>query len=140
MKERVEMKFSMSYVFGLSCLAFAMAGCQMKDSGAEATQATHAVFNSGGNPTVELSVPEMMCENSCAQKVKEVLAEQSGVVDVKVDFPNRKAFVAIQPASFDSKAAITELEDCGFKDTQVVAEHEASPPVKEESVNPDPEG
>ena len=53
-------------------------------------------FNVAGAPTVEFSVPDMMCPESCAVKVKEILSEQPGAKEVVVDFDSKTATVAIE--------------------------------------------
>ena len=87
----------------------------------EAAVAAPVAFNVAGDPTVEFNVPNMMCEDSCAAKVREILAEQKGVADVKVDFPTRKACIAVKDVEkFDAKAAIAALVDYGFDKSEVV--------------------
>jgi copper chaperone CopZ len=78
-----------------------------------------AEFNPTGAPTVEFSVPDMMCEEGCAVAVKEILAERPGVTDVRVDFAGRTAIVAIVDGKFDSQLAIAELVDKGFDNSQL---------------------
>lgn len=98
-------------------------GCtQSTDGRPDVTAQPVATFNAAGAPTVELSVPDMMCEESCAAKVREVLAAQPGAVDVKVDFPARTAYVAVEKSKFDVDAAIAALVDHGFDKTQVRSE------------------
>jgi copper chaperone CopZ len=78
-----------------------------------------AEFNPTGAPTVEFSVPDMMCEEGCAAAVREILAERPGVTDVRVDFAGRTATVAIEDGKFDSQLAIAELVDKGFNNSQL---------------------
>lgn len=86
----------------------------------ETPATTTVVFNAAGAPTVELSVPDMMCEESCAAKVREVLSEQPGVEDVVVDFPNRTATVAVDETVFDADGAVHLLaDDYGFPNTHL---------------------
>src|SRR6188508_3123224 len=50
------------------------------DSDAEAVvEAAPVAFNVEGAPTVDFSVPDMMCEDSCVPTVKATLAAQPGV-------------------------------------------------------------
>ena len=71
-------------------------------------------FNVAGAPTVEFSVPDMMCPESCAVKVKEILSEQPGAKEVVVDFDARTATVAVDKEKFGVQAAIADLVDHGF--------------------------
>jgi copper chaperone CopZ len=86
---------------------------------AESNTTSHAVtavaFNADGAPTVEFDVPDMMCEESCAAKVRELLGEQAGVKEVVVDFPAKTAIVAIEEEKFNADAAIAVLVDHGFE-------------------------
>jgi copper chaperone CopZ len=102
-------------------LSLALAGCTSSESSQSGSVATtQVVFNPSGAPTVEFSVPDMMCEASCAAKVREILSEQAGVKDVKVDFPNKVAFVAVDEGLFDEKNAIAQLVDHQFTNSTVV--------------------
>jgi len=76
-----------------------------------AAEATPAVFNTAGAPTVEFSLPDMMCPESCAAKAKEILAVQPGVKDVQIDFDTKTATVAIEEGKFDPDAALAALTD-----------------------------
>jgi copper chaperone CopZ len=76
-------------------------------------------FKAAGAPTVEFSLPDMMCEDGCAWTVKDILSKQPGARDVRVDFEARKATVAIDDAKFDSQSALAELIDKGFMNSQV---------------------
>jgi copper chaperone CopZ len=99
-----------------------VSGCQ-GESAPEAQTfelALPAAFNTAGAPTVVLEVPDMMCEQSCAAKVREVLAEQTGVQEVQVDFPTRRATLAVDPATFDAKAAVATLVDYQFSNTRLI--------------------
>lgn len=92
--------------------------------------ATQAAFNASGAPTVQFSVPDMMCEDSCAVAVHDTLAAQPGAVDVVVDFPNRLATVAIEKGKFDSQAALAALLDKQFTEAKLVGAEEPVPPVE----------
>jgi copper chaperone CopZ len=72
------------------------------------------VFNAEKAPTVEFSVPDMMCPEGCGVKVKEILAEQPGAKEVIVDFDSKTATVAIEEGKFDSQKAIAALVDHSF--------------------------
>ena len=86
----------------------------------ETAQATPAVFNAEGAPTVEFSVPDMMCEVSCVPAVREVLAKQPGVKEVKVELETKMATVAVDESEFDAKAAVAALVDRQFKETKLL--------------------
>jgi copper chaperone CopZ len=75
----------------------------------------------GCTTEVVLSVPDMMCEESCAVKVREVLAEQPGVKRVRVDFPNRTATLAVRESKFDADRALDALVDHGFDEARLKA-------------------
>jgi mercuric ion binding protein len=78
-----------------------------------------AVAVTGCTTEVVLSVPDMMCEESCAVKVREVLSEQPGVKRVKVDFPHRTATLAVHQSDFDVNRAIAALVDHGFDEARL---------------------
>jgi copper chaperone CopZ len=75
---------------------------------------TAASFNAEGAPTVEFSVPDMMCPEGCGEKTKEILAGQPGAKDVKINFEAKSATVAIEDGKFDADAALAALVDHGF--------------------------
>jgi copper chaperone CopZ len=56
----------------------------------------------------------MMCEESCAKTVREILAAQEGVRDVVVQFDQRQATCQVDPRKFKADAAIAELADQDF--------------------------
>jgi copper chaperone CopZ len=95
-------------------IAFAggIGGCSSEQP--SVPHATPAAFNIAGAPTVEFSVPDMMCPEGCGVKTKQILAEQSGVKDVIVDFESKTATVAIEEGKFDGADAIAALVDHGF--------------------------
>jgi copper chaperone CopZ len=76
---------------------------------------TPAVFNVGGAPTVEFSMPDMMCPEGCGEKTKEILSEQPGAKEVVIDFESKTATVAVEEDAFDAEAAIAALVDHGFE-------------------------
>lgn len=79
-----------------------------------------AAFNASGAPIVEFGAPDMMCEQSCAKKVKEILSGQPGAKEVVVDFDSKTAKVAIEEdGKFDANAAIAALVDHGFKNSSI---------------------
>ncbi len=95
-------------------------GCGAKQDTAP-VEATAAVFNAAGAPTVEFSVPDMMCEDSCVPEVRKVLTAQPGVKDVKVELATKTATVAVDKDKFDANAAIAALVDMQFKNTTLKA-------------------
>src|SRR4051794_14908187 len=98
-------------VFGLAT------GCsQSNQQTDDASQTTAPIsFNTAGAPTVEFSVPDMMCPEGCGAKVKEILSEQPGANDVLVDFPAKTAKVAVDKEKFDAQKALAALKDYQFK-------------------------
>ena len=87
-----------------------------------AAEATPVVFNAEGAPTVAFSVPDMMCEHSCVPAVRETLAEQPGVKDVKVDLEAKTATVAIDKEEFDAEKAIAALKDRMFANSTLAGD------------------
>src|SRR5687767_5139986 len=119
---------SRPYRLGLLCLSVALAGCMEAPNeavGITAESATPAVFNTAGAPTVEFSVPDMMCPEGCGAKTKEILAEQPGVKDVLIEFESKTAVVAVEDGNFDSDAAIAALVDHGFDHSTLKSEGNA---------------
>ncbi|TWU21915.1 heavy-metal-associated domain-containing protein [Bythopirellula polymerisocia] len=112
----------MRFTFCVAIILGAVVGCQKAaDTAADSTvAASPAVFNAAGAPIVQFKVPDMMCEESCAKAVHDTLAAQPGAVDVKVDFPNRLATVAIDEQKFDSEAALAALLDKQFAEATLV--------------------
>jgi copper chaperone CopZ len=86
----------------------------------ETAQATPVVFNAEGAPTIAFSVPDMMCEHSCVPAVREVLAKQPGVKDVKVELETKTATVAVDESEFDAEAAVAALVDRQFTETKLL--------------------
>jgi len=84
-------------------------------------EVTPTAFNVGGAPTVELSVPNMYCEYSCVAKVKEILSEQAGVREVKVDFETKRATLAVDQSTFDGQGTVAALIDYQFTDSKLIA-------------------
>jgi copper chaperone CopZ len=117
------------YCLTVIALLFTTAGCS--DSMAPSSEvsvapATHVVFNATGAPTVEFSVPDMMCPEGCAVEVKEILAKQPGAKDVLVDFEAKTATVAIEQDEFDAAQALAALIDKQFTNSA----------LKDDAVNP----
>ena len=83
---------------------------------------TQTAFNADGAPTVEFSVPDMVCEFSCVPTVRETLAKQPGVKDVKVELATHRATVAVDKKKFDPNAAVAALVDLQFTNTKLANE------------------
>src|SRR6188768_3615901 len=86
----------------------------------DAAAVTPTSFNTAGAPTVEFTVPDMMCPEGCGAKVKEILAEQPGAKDVLVDFPAKTAKVAVDKDKFDANQAVAALKDHQFKNSALL--------------------
>lgn len=67
----------------------------------------------------------MMCEHSCVPTVRETLAKQPGVKDVKVELDAKTATVAVDQDAFDPDAAVAALVDLQFTKTRL-----QSPPTE----------
>ena len=109
----------------LATAAVLLAGCQSEvASNADNSNVAAAAvaFNVSGAPTISFSVPDMMCQHACAVKVKEALAAQPGVEEVKVDFEAKLATVAIDQDLFDPDAAVATLIDYQFTNSELVPE------------------
>lgn len=105
--------------------AFLTVGCGAKESATipeKPAAATPVVFNVEGAPTVEFSVPDMMCEDSCCPQVRETLAAQPGVKDVKVELETHTATVAVDKDKFDADKAIAALVDLQFVHTKLLTD------------------
>ncbi len=107
-----------------------IAGCSSESvtvPAADAPAAIPAVFNAAGAPTVEISVPDMVCE-SCTAKVHEVLAGLPGAKEVKVDLATKTATVAVIESEFDADAAAHLLsDDYGYPNTHLITADDSKP-------------
>jgi copper chaperone CopZ len=106
---------------GLAIIVAVLCGCvrQSSDVIETGTAATPVAFNVSGAPTVEFSVPDMMCPTSCVAKTKEILSQQPGAKEVRVDFDTKTATVAVDSSEFNSQQAIAALVDHGFDHSTV---------------------
>ena len=106
----------MTRFIGFASVLILAVGCSQSNqqTGDISKSTTPVSFNTAGAPTVEFSVPDMMCPEGCGAKVKELLSEQPGAKDVFVDFPNKTATVAVDKDKFDAKKAIASLVDHQF--------------------------
>lgn len=105
------------FIIAIALVSISALGCSEQSanqSGDISSSTTPVAFNTAGAPTVEFSVPDMMCPEGCGAKVKELLSEQPGAKDVFVDFPNKTATVAVDKDKFDAKKAIAALVDHQF--------------------------
>jgi copper chaperone CopZ len=107
----------------LAIAVVVLCGCVRESSDVieTGTAATPVAFNVSGAPTVEFSVPDMMCPTSCVAKTKEILSQQPGAKEVRVDFDTKTAIVAVDSAEFNSQQAIAALVDHGFDHSTVKA-------------------
>jgi copper chaperone CopZ len=112
-----------------------MVGCSQRSG--EITQAelpaTLVAFNVAGAPTVEFSVPDMMCPTSCVAKTREILSQQPGAKDVFVDFETKTAIVAVEDGKFDAGQAIAALVDHGFDHSTLKSEAAQSAAAPEQA-------
>ena len=102
-----------------------MSGCG--EGGSRMPETTTTTFNSAGAPTVEFSVPDMMCPEGCGEKTKEILAEQAGAKEVYVDFEAKRATVAVEEGKFDAEQALAALVDHGFDHSRLKGDAAAKP-------------
>src|SRR3954447_19157821 len=111
--------FMMTRFIGFIAVLVMATGCsQSNQQASDIPKVTTSVsFNTAGAPTVQFSVPDMMCPEGCGAKVKEILSEQPGAKDVLVDFPAKTAKVVIDKDKFDAKQAIAALVDHQFKNS-----------------------
>lgn len=101
-----------------------LCGCVRESSDVTETgvAATPVAFNVSGAPTIEFSVPDMMCPTSCVAKTKEILSQQPGAKEVRVDFDTKTAIVAVESGDFNAEQAIAALVDHGFDHSTVKSE------------------
>jgi copper chaperone CopZ len=111
--------FVMTRYIGFVAVLILAVGCSQSNqqTGDISESTTPVSFNTAGAPTVDFSVPDMMCPEGCGAKVKEILAGQPGAKDVLVDFPAKTAKVAIDKDKFDVKQAVAALKDHQFKNS-----------------------
>jgi copper chaperone CopZ len=105
----------------LAIVVAVLCGCVRESSDVKETgvAATPVAFNVGGAPTVEFNVPDMMCPTSCVAKTKEILSQQPGAKEVRIDFDAKTAIVAIESGDFNAEQAIAALVDHGFDHSTV---------------------
>src|SRR3954463_2597798 len=127
--------FVMTRYIGFVAVLILAVGCSQSNlqTGDVSQSTTSVSFNTAGAPTVEFSVPDMMCPEGCGAKVKEILSEQPGAKDVLVDFPAKTAKVVIDKDKFDAKQAIAALVDHQFKNSVLKDANASVPFPKTES-------
>lgn len=106
----------------LAICAVVTSGCTQQPSEllvAGSSEITAASFNPEHSPTVEFSVPDMMCAEGCGVAVKGILARQPGVKEVLVDFNAKTATVAVEDGKFDSDKALAALVDKQFMNSSL---------------------
>ena len=126
----------MTRITVLAVVLSATLGCGQQATttpGGLAESPTAVSFNPAGAPTIEFSVPDMMCPDSCAVKTKEILAEQAGAKDVYVDFETKTATVAVEDGTFDAEQALAALVDHGFDQSTLKAGAAARPQAADET-------
>ncbi|TWT87594.1 Heavy-metal-associated domain protein [Pseudobythopirellula maris] len=87
--------------------------CLVVGCGGAPETATTEVFNAEGAPTVEIAAGNMTCQG-CASGVRRLLAEEPGVVDVRVELERLVAIVAYDTSMFDASAARETLVEAGY--------------------------
>jgi len=130
-KKEIVMIRAIALVLALTVIS----GCgeQEREVGSTATETvTATAFNTSGAPTIEFSVPDMMCPEGCGEKTKEILAEQPGAKDVLVDFDAKTATVAIEDDKFDAQQALAALVDHGFDHSTLKDGATDKPPLDRE--------
>jgi copper chaperone CopZ len=93
----------------------------------------------GCSSKVTILVPDMMCPESCAVKVKEILSDQPGVENVVVDFDSKTATVTLGDETngkFDADAAIAALVDHGFDHSTLKSGGAATRPAAQTADRP----
>lgn len=114
-------------LLGAALLAMGCSSEKVKVATEEpATEVVVAAFNTEGAPTVDFSVPDMMCEDSCVPTVEKTLADQPGVKDVQVDLESKTATVAVDEGKFDADKAVEALVDLQFTETKKITADEAA--------------
>jgi copper chaperone CopZ len=91
-------------------------------------------FNVAGAPTVEFSVPDMMCADGCGAAVEATLAKQPGALDVDVVFETKSAIVAVDEDKFDADKAVAALVDKMFPNSKLKSAELAKPHAASDAV------
>jgi copper chaperone CopZ len=109
-------------IFALGCSQSANETKPLVSTEEKPAEVTQAAFNVEGAPTIQFSVPDMMCEDSCVPQVRKTLAQQPGVKDVKVELATHTATVAVDQAKFNADAAVAALVDLQFTNTKLATD------------------
>jgi len=106
---------------GFAAILVLVVGCSHSNqqTGDISKSTTPVSFNTAGAPTVEFTVPDMMCPEGCGEKVKEILSQQPGAKDVLVEFDSKTVKVAVDKDKFDAKQAVAALVDHQFKNSSL---------------------
>jgi copper chaperone CopZ len=116
-------------LFGLVIVCLVGCSEQAKQEPVATNAIKPASFNTEGAPTIEFTVPDMMCPEGCGEKVKEILSEQPGAKDVLVEFETKTVKVAVDKDKFDSTKAVAALKDHQFGHSALKDLDAASPPA-----------
>src|SRR3954466_538078 len=105
----------MKQIASLALCGIMFIGCSKQDQNTASSESlTQAAFNPSAAPTVQFTVPDMMCPEGCGAKVKEILSQQPGAKDVIVDFDSKTVTVAVDKGKFAWKRASGDLVDDQF--------------------------
>ena len=127
------------FAFLAVCAPVLVASVGCGESESESTsignnQVTAASFNPEHAPTVEFSVPDMMCQEGCGAAVEGILAKQPGAKEVLVDFDAKTATVAIEEGKFDSDKALAALVDKQFLNSSLKDDDSAKPQAADAAI------
>ena len=115
----MKLTFKLPYVVALCILLLGCSESAVAPSTNSVDDARKVAFNTAGAPTVEFSVPDMMCPESCAVATREILESQPGAQEVFVNFATKSATVAVDEEEFRVDAALEALADRGFVHSEV---------------------
>jgi copper chaperone CopZ len=110
------------FVFLIGCSRSAEQAQPVVGAEERPAKVMQTAFNAEGSPTIQFSVPDMMCEDSCVPQVRKTLAQQPGVKDVKVELATHTATVAVDQAKFNADAAVAALVDLQFTNTKLATD------------------
>jgi copper chaperone CopZ len=131
-KESVMLRF---VAWAVVVAVFAGCGGEVeKESSGAGNQVFAASFNPDDAPTVEFSVPDMMCPEGCGVAVEGILSKQPGVKGVVIDFEGKTAKVAIEEGTFDEEKALAALIDKQFLNSKLKTESVAKPQAADGAV------
>ena len=98
----------MTRFIGFVAVLILVVGCSQSNSAVDVSKSTTpASFNTAGAPTVEFTVPDMMCPEGCGAKVKEILAEQPARKMCWLIFlPRRRRLLSTKISSTPSRQSL----------------------------------